>query len=337
MDAATVTTAAFTLSPPAGSAVAATVSYSAATLTATLTPSAALANSTTYTARLDTTIKAADGTALAAPVTWTFTTAAPPPAPDTTAPTATITAPSGGTVSATVTVTADAADDRGVAGVQFKLDGANLGAEDTTAPYSVLWNTGGVANGNHVLTAEARDAANNTGPSAQVTVDVQNTGPVPGTTTTRINSGGGALTAAGGVVFQADGLFTGGSTFASSSPITGTPDQALYQNERWGQFSYAIPVTNGVYDVRFHFVELYYGTTVPGSCVGKRIFGMNVLDTPGIDIPATLDVCAQVGPNAALVQVVRGVNVTDGTLNVQSVYGSIDDPELAAIEVVPTS
>jgi hypothetical protein len=85
--------------------------------------------------------------------------------------------------------------------------------------------------------------------------------------------------------------------------------------------------------VTFHFVELYY----TGACTGSRIFGMDILDTPGIDIPATFDICAQVGPNTALVRTVRGVSVTDGTLNVQSVYGSIDDPELAAIEVVPAS
>ncbi len=57
----------------------ATVTYNSGTNVATLTPSAALAFSTTYTARVDTTIKANDGIALAAPVTWTLTTSAPPP------------------------------------------------------------------------------------------------------------------------------------------------------------------------------------------------------------------------------------------------------------------
>ena len=67
----------------------------------------------------------------------------------------------GATVSATVTVTASATDAVGVAGVQFKVDGVNLGAEDTTAPYSVAWATTGIANGDHTLTAVARDAAGN--------------------------------------------------------------------------------------------------------------------------------------------------------------------------------
>ena len=60
--------------------------------------------------------------------------------------------------SGTIWVTANAADNVGVAGVQFRLDGANLGAEDTTSPYSVSWNTTAVANGSHTLTAVARDA-----------------------------------------------------------------------------------------------------------------------------------------------------------------------------------
>ena len=73
-----------------------------------------------------------------------------------------MTAPAAGaTVSATTTVTASAADNVGVAGVQFLLDGANLGAEDTTAPYSVPWDTTGATNGSHSLTARARDAAGN--------------------------------------------------------------------------------------------------------------------------------------------------------------------------------
>src|SRR6266480_2442528 len=60
------------------------------------------------------------------------------PPPDRTPPTVSITSPaSGATVFGTINITADASDNRGVAGVQFQLDGANGGGEDTTAPYSV--------------------------------------------------------------------------------------------------------------------------------------------------------------------------------------------------------
>jgi hypothetical protein len=45
-----------------------------------------------------------------------------------------------------------------VTGVQFQLDGVNLGGEDRTAPYSVSWDTTRVSNGSHTLTAIARNA-----------------------------------------------------------------------------------------------------------------------------------------------------------------------------------
>jgi hypothetical protein len=78
-------------------------------------------------------------------------------------------------VSGTINVNATASDNVGVAGVQFKLDGANLGAEDTASPYTQAWTTNGVANGSHALTAVARDASGNTKTSTTVTVTVNNT------------------------------------------------------------------------------------------------------------------------------------------------------------------
>ena len=99
---------------------------------------------------------------------------------DTTPPTVSITAPSAGTtVSGSISVSANASDDVGVAGVQFKLDGANLGAEDTTSPYSITWDTSTAANGSHTITAVARDTSNNPTTSAGVTVTVDNTAPPP--------------------------------------------------------------------------------------------------------------------------------------------------------------
>src|SRR5213593_295992 len=97
---------------------------------------------------------------------------------DTTAPTVSITAPTGGSnVSGTTTVSATASDNVGVAGVQFRLDGAALGSEDTTSPYSVSWNTTTVSNGSHSLTAVGRDAAGNQTTSAAIAVTVNNTSP----------------------------------------------------------------------------------------------------------------------------------------------------------------
>ena len=87
-----------------------------------------------------------------------------------------MTAPlSGDTVSGNaVTVSATANDNVGVAGVQFLLDGANLGGEDTAAPYTMAWDTTTIANGTHTLSARARDAAGNATTSAGAPVTVSN-------------------------------------------------------------------------------------------------------------------------------------------------------------------
>ena len=118
------------------------------------------------------------------------------PVVDTTPPSVTITAPaSGANVTNTISVSADAADDIGVAAVQFQLDGVSMGSEDTVAPYSMSLDTTTAGDGSHTLAAVARDATGNQATSAAVSVTVS-------------NSGG-----SGAVVFEADwGTATGTST-----------------------------------------------------------------------------------------------------------------------------
>jgi RHS repeat-associated protein len=96
---------------PSNTLMSASVSYNAASSTATLDPTASLAPGTTYTARVrggNTSPRVTDvaGNALAADVTWTFTTAPPP---DTTPPTVTSVSPVSGatgvSTGANVTVT----------------------------------------------------------------------------------------------------------------------------------------------------------------------------------------------------------------------------------------
>src|SRR3989442_1223381 len=113
---------------------------------------------------------------------------------DVTPPLVSITAPAAGvTVAGTVTVSANASDNVGVVGLQFKLDGVNLGAEDTVAPYSVSWNTTLATSGSHSLTAVARDAAGNTATSAAVSVTVDNTPPLISTVSASSISSTGAI------------------------------------------------------------------------------------------------------------------------------------------------
>ncbi len=97
---------------------------------------------------------------------------------DPVAPTVTITAPgNGATVSGTIDVNAIASDNVGVYGVQFRLDGEDLGSEDTAAPYSVPLDTRLLYNGAHTTDAVARDVAGNETTATPVGITVANNAP----------------------------------------------------------------------------------------------------------------------------------------------------------------
>jgi glucose/arabinose dehydrogenase len=63
----------------------------------------------------------------------------------------------GAALSHVAVITATAADNVGVANVEFFVDGESIGF-DTVGPYTIHWNTTEVANGPHTITAIARDA-----------------------------------------------------------------------------------------------------------------------------------------------------------------------------------
>jgi Malectin domain/Bacterial TSP3 repeat/Fibronectin type III domain len=140
-----------------------------------------------------------------------------------------------------------------------------------------------------------------------------------------VNAGGVQYTAGDATVFAADAKFSGGSIYTTTAAIAGTADDRLYQSERFGNFSYNIPVPNGDYEVTLKFAEIYW------TSAGQRVF--NVL-IEGKTVISQLDLVAKVGPKAAY-DVVVPVTVADGVLNItfQSV---VENAKVSAIKVVPT-
>jgi hypothetical protein len=159
-----------------------------------------------------------------------------------TLPTVAITSPvSGAAVSGTITVTANASDSVGIASVQFQIDGSNLGAAATTAPYSASLNTTTLANGNHTLTAVATDTSNNKATSAAVSITVNNTtqpavtvsvtSPSSGATVSGTISVTANATAAAGIAsvqFLLDGASLGSAD--TSSPYSVSWDTTTVSN-----------------------------------------------------------------------------------------------------------
>src|SRR5204862_248126 len=217
---------------------------------------------------------------------------------DTTAPTVSVTAPVGGaTVSGTTTISATASDNVGVVGVQFRLDGANVGAEDTTAPYSIAWNTTTASNASHTLTAIARDAAGNTTTAAAVTVTVFNdttaptvsvTAPVGGATvsgTTTISATASDNVGVVGVQFRLDGANVGAEDTTAPYSIawnTTTASNASHTltaiaRDAAGNTTTAAAVT----------VTVFNDTTAPTVSVTAPVGGATVSGTTTISATAS--------------------------------------------------
>jgi hypothetical protein len=104
-----------------------------------------------------------------------------------------------------------------------------------------------------------------------------------------------AYTDQAGRVWSPDRYFSGGRLATHHQPIAGTPDPALYAGivylssrpsivegtsdpglyagERYGHFSYAIPVAEGRYLLTLRFAETFFGPHKPGrGGFGSRIF-----------------------------------------------------------------
>jgi Bacterial Ig domain/Purple acid Phosphatase, N-terminal domain len=94
-------------------------------------------------------------------------------------PNVSVTAPSSGaTVGGNVTLTATATSSTLViAYVQFKVDGANIGSPIFSSPYTTTWNSTGVGDGAHTLSAVAEDTGGNLATST-ITVTTRNSPPV---------------------------------------------------------------------------------------------------------------------------------------------------------------
>ena len=67
-----------------------------------------------------------------------------------------------------------------------------------------------------------------------------------------------------------DNYFAGGRLATYSTPVSGTDDPELYETERWGNFSYAVPVAPGKYSLVLHFAVRHGDWDQPPSPSGEK-------------------------------------------------------------------
>ena len=110
-----------------------------------------------------------------------------------------------------------------------------------------------------------------------------------------------------------DAYFKGGQLSSSQEPALGTDDPEFYETERWGHFSYAIPVAPGRYTATLHFIEHHaadsFDRVAPPASLGRtdshdRVFNVFCNGKTIID---GLDIVKEVGENRPIVRKIKGL------------------------------
>ncbi|MBN1693881.1 T9SS type A sorting domain-containing protein [candidate division WOR-3 bacterium] len=168
------------------------------------------------------------------------------------------------------------------------------------------------------------NARNISDPGTEVVVTT--TGGGDGDVINALNAGGDTyLSPVSGIEYIDDettGWLSGGTPYSGTNAIAGTTDDTLYQSERYGDFGYDIPLTNGSYDVVFKFAEIYWDN--PGS----RLFDVEM---EGERVIRNLDLLFRTDKNTAY-DVSMPVELTDGELNIH--FTTItNNAKLSALEI----
>jgi DNA-binding beta-propeller fold protein YncE len=133
--------------------------------------------------------------------------------------------------------------------------------------------------------------------------------PVAAQTSIRVRCGASTpYTDSKGNVWAADSGSNGGSSYSVAHAISGTPDQPLFQTERWStqHLTYHFALPNGTYHVNILLAEIYFSTT------GQRVMSISM---QGTTVFPSLDIFRDVGQFAADTKS-ADESVTNGSLTI---------------------
>ncbi len=143
-----------------------------------------------------------------------------------------------------------------------------------------------------------------------------------------INAGANtSMDVIGDITYSADQYFSGGTASSTQNDIDDTFMPEVYQSERWGDFSYQLPVQNGSYEVILQFAETYWTNS------GERVFDISI---EGSELLSDLDIVAEVGANAAVDKNFENVMVSDGIMDIEF-SASENSAKLSGIRVYSMS
>ncbi|MBV9303233.1 MAG: hypothetical protein JOY53_14075 [Acidobacteriaceae bacterium] len=138
-----------------------------------------------------------------------------------------------------------------------------------------------------------------------------------------------------GTLWAPDDYFLGGRTIARFGSVSGSEDPQLYERERYGNFSYAIPVAQGRYAVRLFFAETYFGASgADRGGAGSRLFDVFCNGTALI---RNFDMLGEAGRGRQITKTFHGLEPNAQGKLLLSFVPIVNYANLSAIEVIDES
>ncbi len=220
-------------------------------------------------------------------------------------------APSATVSGAAVTLTAAASDDGAIGHVDFLVDGAVVGT-DTSAPYSLSWDSTAAGNGTHTVTTRAVDNAGNTTTSSPVSVTVNNVA-APAVSIT--SPKGGATVSGSSVTVTASAAATAPDTvskvdFYADNQLFGTATSSPY-TVSWNTLDPATAAYDGPHTLTAKITDSTGLVTTSAAVTVTVANTTGTIYRAGITLASgsTTPVTVTYDPSAATQQQ-SGVNVT---------------------------
>jgi len=208
--------------------------------------------------------------------------------------------------------------------VEIDIDGVFQTLGTTTLNDTFYFDTGLLDTTAYTYRVRSYNGQNISDPSSEIVVTTYEGG--NGEVIHALNAGGDTyLSQMSGIEYiddESTGWLSGGDTYSVTTAIAGTVDDTLYQSERYGDFSYTIPLENDSYDVVLKFAEIYQDNP------GDRIFHVEM---EGEEVIRNLDLIFRINKNTAY-DVIMPLELTDGELNIDFITVT-NNAKLSALEI----
>ena len=134
-----------------------------------------------------------------------------------------------------------------------------------------------------------------------------------------------------GNLWMPDTYFNSGQLAADKVAVGGTQEPGLYAGERYGNFSYALPVDKGRYKITLYFSEKYWGSELSKQGgVGSRVFD---LFCNGVALTRRLDIVEAAGSGRALVKTYHDLHPNAQGKLILSFVPDVNYASVNAVEV----